>query len=169
VLTLSDLDETKKKIKKSIWKKFDPPMIPCVGFHEKRAKTLTTTEAESAPTIHSFHNRSFPGRPTATGFFFHSRRDYVMLPGVKQRIARLPFMNRVRTIVRPSRFGLVIRASSGTSIHWLVVEMDAVMAVFGIPVRIGDRTVIHESAALPLPARQMIESAFKLGMVSVVG
>ena len=44
---------------------------------------------------------------------------YVMLPGMKQRIARSPFMNHVQTIVRPARFGSAITASSGTTIHWL--------------------------------------------------
>lgn len=51
--------------------------------------------------------------------FFHSCRDYVMLPGMKQRISFLPLKYHVQTMVRPARFGAVIRASSGTSIHWL--------------------------------------------------
>ena len=51
----------------------------------------------------------------------------------------------------------------------MVVETDSVMAVFGIPVWIGDRTAIHERTAQPFPAREMIEPAIKLGMVGVVG
>jgi hypothetical protein len=43
------------------------------------------------------------------------------------------------------------------------------MAVFGIPVWIGDRTAIHERTAQPFPAREMIEPTIKLGMVGVVG
>jgi hypothetical protein len=44
-------------------------------------------------------------------------RDYVMLPGMKQRIEvpSEPFIGQ--TIVRPDLFGSVITASSGTSIH----------------------------------------------------
>jgi len=49
----------------------------------------------------------------------HGGVGYVMLPGMKQRIARSPFTNHVQTIVRPSRFGSAITASSGTTIHWL--------------------------------------------------
>jgi hypothetical protein len=51
----------------------------------------------------------------------------------------------------------------------LVVETDSVMAVFGIPVWIGDRTAIRERTAQPFPAREMIEPAIELGMVGVVG
>src|SRR5258708_2171812 len=43
------------------------------------------------------------------------------------------------------------------------------MAVFGIPVWIGDRTAIRERTAQPFPAREMIEPAVELGMVGVVG
>jgi hypothetical protein len=37
-----------KKIKKSLWNKFDPLMTPRVGFHEERAnkKTPSTTSTE---------------------------------------------------------------------------------------------------------------------------
>ncbi len=46
-------------------------------------------------------------------------RDYVMLPGMKQRI-EVPSEPLIgQTIVRPVRFGSVITASSGTSIHSL--------------------------------------------------
>jgi len=54
----------------------------------------------------SFHNRSFPRMAYRGRFFFHSCRDYVMLPGMKQRIARLPLKYHVQTIVRPARFRL---------------------------------------------------------------
>src|SRR6267142_412221 len=45
--------------------------------------------------------------------------DHVMLPGRKQRIEipRDPLIGQ--TMVLPTRFGSVITASSGTSIHWL--------------------------------------------------
>jgi hypothetical protein len=45
--------------------------------------------------------------------------DHVMLPGMKQRIEvpRVPLTGQ--TIVLPARFGSVITASSGTSIHSL--------------------------------------------------
>jgi hypothetical protein len=40
-----------------------------------------------------------------------------MLPGIKHRIEISP-LNRIgQTIVRPARFGSVIKASSGTSIQ----------------------------------------------------
>jgi hypothetical protein len=41
-----------------------------------------------------------------------------MLPGMKQRIdiPAVPLIGQ--TIVRPTRFGSVMTASSGTSIHW---------------------------------------------------
>src|ERR1700730_9318858 len=41
----------------------------------------------------------------------------------------------------------------------LVVETNAVMAAFGIPVWIGDRVAIRERTAQPFPAREMIEPA----------
>ena len=42
----------------------------------------------------------------------------VMLPGRKQRI-EIPTVPHIgHTMVRPARFGSVITASSGTSIHW---------------------------------------------------
>src|ERR1700733_2463644 len=45
--------------------------------------------------------------------------DYVMLPGMKQRmeVPRVPLIGQ--TIVLPARFGSLITASSGTSIHSL--------------------------------------------------
>jgi hypothetical protein len=45
--------------------------------------------------------------------------DHVMLPGMKQRmeVPRVPLTGQ--TIVLPARFGSVITASSGTSIHSL--------------------------------------------------
>jgi hypothetical protein len=40
-----------------------------------------------------------------------------MLPGMKHRIEILPSTSNGQTIVRPARFGSVIKASSGTSIQ----------------------------------------------------
>ena len=45
-------------------------------------------------------------------------RRYVMLPGRKQRIEIPSASLTGHTIVRPARFGTVMTASSGTSIHW---------------------------------------------------
>jgi hypothetical protein len=44
---------------------------------------------------------------------------HVILPGMKQRIAIPRDPLNGQTIVLPARFGSVITASSGTSIHWL--------------------------------------------------
>jgi hypothetical protein len=41
-----------------------------------------------------------------------------MLPGMKQRIEVPSGVFIGQTIVLPARFGSVITASSGTSIHW---------------------------------------------------
>jgi hypothetical protein len=71
--------------------------------------------------------------------------------------------HRSTIAVRPGDHGIV------RNVDPFVVEMNAVMAVFGIPVRIGYRTAIYESAAQPVTARQMIEPAIELGMVGVVG
>jgi hypothetical protein len=40
-----------------------------------------------------------------------------MLPGMKHRIKVSPLNRSGQTIVRPARFGSVIKASSGTVIH----------------------------------------------------
>src|ERR1700752_2331485 len=70
--------------------------------HVLAARPIASTQ------MRSFRIGSFHEWLTAAGFF-HSCRDYVMLPGMKQRIARLPLKYHVQTIVRPARFGSVIR------------------------------------------------------------
>ena len=101
-----------------------------------------------------------------------------MLPGMKQRI-EVPSEPLIgQTIVRPDLFGSVITlvpltavlAAYGVvrNVDPLVVETDAVMAVFGFPVWIGDRKAIRERTAQSFPAREMIEPAIELGMVGVV-
>jgi hypothetical protein len=47
-----------------------------------------------------------------------ANRRYVMLPGRKQRIEIPAESLTGQTMVRPARFGTVMTASSGTSIHW---------------------------------------------------
>ena len=56
-------------------------------------------------------------RPCSLALAIGRTRDYVMLPGMKQRIEvpSEPFIGQ--TIVRPDLFGSLITASSGTSIH----------------------------------------------------
>jgi hypothetical protein len=53
VLTLSDLYETSKKNKKSLWKRFDPLMTARVEFNEKRANKKEKTAQHDESTIRS--------------------------------------------------------------------------------------------------------------------
>ena len=49
--------------------------------------------------------------------FGRLRPGQVILPGMKHRTEISPLNSIGQTIVRPARFGSVIKASSGTSIH----------------------------------------------------
>src|ERR1700733_9285738 len=76
-------------------------------------------------------------------------RAHVILPGMKHRmeVPRDPLMGQ--TIVLPARFGSVITASSGTSIHSLSTRT-RVVAALGFPIRVRkERNHPHPNSTVP--------------------
>lgn len=72
--------------------------------------------------LHRLHSRPQPADPRcgtvrAAAPPVAGLQAYVMLPGMKQRIKIPPSPRIGQTIVRPTRLGEVITASSGTSSH----------------------------------------------------
>jgi hypothetical protein len=80
----------------------------------------TLTNVKTSTAGHSFHEMEVQWL------------DQVMLPAMKQRIGvpRDPLTGQ--TIVLPARFGSMITASSGTSIHSLSMRT---LAALGFPIR----------------------------------
>jgi len=80
-------------------------------------QTVRASHIECARQAHASRRPADqPARMAASGTIRHWR--YVMLPGMKQRIEVPSGLFIGQTIVLPARFGSVITASSGTSIHW---------------------------------------------------
>ena len=77
---------------------------------------------------------------------------YVMLPGMKQRM-RQSLITAVigQTMVRPTRLGSVITASSGTCIH-SPFDPHAILPVAGLPIDIAHRAAVGIGTTWSLPA-----------------
>jgi hypothetical protein len=93
---------------------------------EAAAGTEAVSSARCDPCADDRSRRS-PGHATSNvrhvfgGVCRHHR--YIMLPGMKQRMEVPSGLFIGQTIVLPARFGSVITASSGTSIHSLSRRM----------------------------------------------
>jgi hypothetical protein len=66
-----------------------------------------------------------------------------MLPGMKHRIKIWPTNRSGQTMVYPTRFGSVIKASSATSIQ-VIFKANPIVAVLRFPINIADSKAVRE-------------------------
>src|ERR1700733_7015385 len=117
---------------------FSPPIYVFKNLYREETRAALTDVRTSANEIAPYSMEEIEGSAA-----------HVILPGMKQRteVPRDPLMGQ--TIVLPARFGSVITASSGTSIHSLSTRT-RVVAALGFPIRVRKSETIRIRTARSL-------------------